>query len=434
MSPETVGAIGILAVVALTFAGVQVGFAMMIVGTIGFSYIRSLGAGLHMLTTEIFGTFSSFTLSVVPMFVFMGSLAFAAAMSGRLYEAARVLLGRIPGGLAIASTAACAGFAAVCGSTTATAAAVGAVALPEMKKHGYADTLATGCVAAAGGLGILIPPSAVLIVYGIMTEQSIGQLFIAGVLPGLLLAFLISLAIILLCWRNKTLGPAAPSTTFKQKLGAFLKMSEALVIFGLVMGGLYAGWFTPTQAGAGGAAAVLLVSLIRRSISWHGFLNAVRETVPVSCMVMVLIAGGFIFGRLMAVAKIPFAITDWAAASNMPPIAIMAVIILVHLIGGCFMDAFAMVVISIPIIYPVVLSLGYDPIWFGIIIILIVEMGGITPPVGLNVFVIKGIAKDVPLETVFKGILPFIWPIAICIVLLMVFPQIATFLPRFVRY
>ena len=429
MSPIVVGLIGIVVLIAVFLLGMPIGFAMAFVGFIGFSYLVSLPAGLSIIARDVFYNFSSYSLTVIPMFVFMGSIAFASGMSRRLYDAGYLLLGRMRGGLAMATVAGCAGFAAMCGSTNATAAAMGRVSLPEMKRYNYADSLATGCVAAAGSLGILIPPSTIFIIYGIMTEQSIGKLFVAGVFPGLLLAGLFTLVVALLCWRNPSLAPIGEVTSWNEKLSGLVGISEMLLLFIFVIGGLFLGWFSPTQAGGAGAAGALLIGLARRQLTWQGFLDAVKDALRITCMVMVIVTGAIIFGHFMAVTKIPLVLADWVVGLPLPTAAIMGVIVLIYLLGGCFMDALALITLTIPIFYPVVLALGFDPIWFGVIIVLVTEMGVITPPVGVNVYVIKGIAKDVPLETIFKGVLPFLGALLVAVGILMAFPQIATFLP-----
>lgn len=429
MSSIAIGLIGIVVLIAVFLLGMPIGFAMAFVGFIGFSYLVSLPAGLSIIARDVFYNFSSYSLTVIPMFVFMGSIAFASGMSRRLYDAGYLLLGRLRGGLAMATVAGCAGFAAMCGSTNATAAAMGRVSLPEMKRYDYADSLATGCVAAAGSLGILIPPSTIFIIYGIMTEQSIGKLFVAGVFPGLLLAGLFTLVVALLCWRNPSLAPIGEVTSWNEKLSGLVGISEMLVLFIFVIGGLFLGWFSPTQAGGAGAAGALLIGLARRQLTWQGLLIAVKDALRISCMVMVIVTGAIIFGHFMAVTRIPLVLADWVVGLPLPTAAIMGVIVLIYLLGGCFMDALALITLTIPIFYPVVLALGFDPIWFGVIIVLVTEMGVITPPVGVNVYVIKGIAKDVPLETIFKGVLPFLGALLVAVGILMAFPQIATFLP-----
>ncbi|HQM81376.1 MAG TPA: TRAP transporter large permease [Syntrophorhabdaceae bacterium] len=434
MDPVTVGICGIGVLLILFVAGVPVSYAMAIAGFIGFAYLTSFESALSMISVELFDNFGSYSLTVIPTFVLMGALAFSAGITGRLYDAGFTMFGRVRGGLAYASVAACAGFAAICGSTSATAASMGKVALPEMKKHGYDDSLSTGCIASAGTLGILIPPSTIFIIYGILTEQSIGKLFIAGVLPGLLLAALFCCTITYLIWRNPALSPPGFSTTLRQKLSGLSGLIETLVLFGLVMGGLFTGWFTATQAGAAGAASVLLIALARKRIGWSGILDAAKETVVIACMVLILVTGALIFGRFMAVTNLTFVLADWLRALPIPSWCVMGLIIVIHFIGGCFMDSFAMIVLTIPIVYPVVTALGYDPIWFGVLIVVICEMGVITPPVGLNLFVIKGLLPDVSIEVIIKGVTPFIFAIAVFTALMMLFPQIALFLPSFMTY
>ena len=434
MNPITVGITGIIILVILFLVRMPVGFALAFVGLIGFAFLVSPEAGAAMLARDFFHSLSSYSLTVIPMFVLMGSIASASGMSKRLYDASYSLLGRLRGGLAIATVAGCAGFAAICGSTNATAAAMGKVALPEMKRYHYADSLATGSVAAAGSLGILIPPSTIFIIYGIMTEQSIGKLFLSGIFPGLILATMFVMVIVLLCRRNPKLAPLGVATSWKEKMAGFAGIIETLGLFSLVIIGLFLGWFSPTQAGGVGAAGALIIGLATRQLNWQKFMGAVKDALRITCMVMIIVTGAMVFGHFMAVTKIPLVLANWVAALPLPPMAIMGVIVLIYLIGGCFMDALALITLTIPIIYPVVLALGFDPIWFGVIIVLVTEMGVITPPVGVNVYVIKGIASDVPLETIFKGILPFLVALVIVVGILMVFPGIATFLPGLTSY
>ena len=431
MSPSTAAIIGVVLLIFLFLIRMPVAYVMALVGFLGFSYIASVEGALSILAKDFWVMFSSYSLTVVPMFVFMGTIAFYSGMSGRLYDTAYKFLGQQRGGLALATIVACAGFAAMCGSTNAEAAAMGKVTLPEMKRYNYDPSLATACVASAGSLGILIPPSTILIIYGVMTEESIGKLFAAGILPGLLLTALFAITIYILCRFNPALGPAGARATWKERIVSLSGVIEMLLLFALVMGGLFVGWFTPTEAGAAGAAGALIIALARRTLSWQGFLDSLVDTTRITAMVFLIVTGATIFGHFMAVTRVPFDLSEWVGGLAMSPNVIMAFIIFGYLIGGCFMDSLALVTLTIPILYPVVIGLGFDSIWFGVIIVLVAEMGVITPPVGINVYVIKGVAPDVPLETIFKGIFPFLGAIIVCATILIFFPQIALFLPSF---
>jgi C4-dicarboxylate transporter DctM subunit len=433
MSPTIIGTIGIVVLVILLFSKMPVGFVMAFLGFLGFSYVVNLTAGLSLLARDVFETFSSYSLTVIPLFVFMGQLAFHSGISRRLYDSVYVFMGHYRGGLAIATIAACAGFSAISGSTNATAATMATVTLPEMKRYKYDMSLATGTVAAGGSLGILIPPSVIFIVYGIMTEQSIGQLFAAGILPGILLAILFMITIYIRVQMNPTLAPPGPKTTLKEKAKSFAGVLEALIIFVFVMGGLFFGIFVPTEAAAVGAFLTLFVALVRRTLSWEGFLRSLMDTARISCMVMVIVTGAVVFGHFMAITRIPFILADWVSALPLPSYAIMGIIVIIYLFGGCFMDALAMIMLTIPIFYPVATGLGFHPIWFGVAIVLVTEMGVITPPVGVNVYVVHGIAKDIPLEIIFKGVAPFVLALLACVAILLAFPQIVLFLPGLMR-
>jgi C4-dicarboxylate transporter DctM subunit len=406
-----------------------VAFAMAMVGLMGFSYMVSTKAGLCLVAKDIWGMFSSSDLSVLPMFVLMGSIAFYSGVSDRLFNAFNAFFGKQRGGLAVATILACAGFAAICGSTIAGAAAVGKVTIPEMKRYNYAPSLGAGCVAVGGTLGILIPPSTILIIYAILTQESIGKLFAAGIIPGIILTTLLVATIYVLVRWNNTLAPPGFQATWKKKLASLSGAAEPIVLFALVMGGLFVGWFTPTEAGAVGAGGILVLVLLRRMLTWKGFVNALKDTTQITCMVFMIVTGALIFGRFMAVTRVPFELSSWVGALPVSPEAIMGLIVLGYLVGGCFMDSLALITLTVPILFPVVLNLGYDPIWFGVIIVLITEMGVITPPIGVNVYVIQGVAPEIPLESIFKGILPFLIPIILTIALLMIFPPIGLFLP-----
>lgn len=436
MSPFLAGIVGILIFVVLLALRMPIAIAMGLVGFVGCLYLISPEAALRVIAKDLYSTFSSYSLSVIPMFVWMGFLAYYSGIGGKLYNFAYKLLGHLPGGLAMASEAACAIFGAVCGSNTATAATMGAIAIPEMRKYKYDDSLATASVAAGGALGVLIPPSVIFVVYGIATQQPIGKLFIAGILPGVLLTLLYMAAIYYLARRNPLLAPPGPRSTLREVLLSFTGgLPEVLVVFIISIGGLFAGWFTPTEAGAVGAAGVLAVCLVAGHLNWEGLVRSLRDTTRTTAMIMFLVGGATIFGRFIAVSRIPSEVASWAGALPLPPFVVMVIILAIYLVLGCFIDALAMILLTIPIFYPVAVDvLGYDPIWFGVIIVMVVAMGVITPPVGMNVYIIKGVAKDIPLEVIFKGIWPFLIAIFVAVGLLLAFPEIATFLPRYISY
>jgi len=435
MSPVLVGTIGMVLLLFLIAIRMPVGFAMALVGLSGFTFLVSAEGGLTMAARAAWGQFASYDFSVVPLFILMGQFSFSSGISSRLYRSAYNWLGHMRGGLAMATIGACAGFAAICGSSTATVATMGSVALPEMKKFKYDPALATGCIAAGGSMGILIPPSVILIVYGIMTEQSIGKLFAAGFIPGLLEAFLYIVTISIICRLNPALGPRGPKIPLKEKVvGLWGGTAETLTIFLVVIGGLFAGWFTPTEAAGVGAFAVLALSLILRRLKWKGFINAILTTTHTTAMIMIIVLGAIIFNKFIAVTRVPFALAEFVVGLDLPPLVIMSMIIIVYLIGGCFMDALGLILLTVPIFFPVSVSLGFNPIWFGIIITRISEIGVITPPVGMNVYVMKGVAPDIPLGTIFRGIMPFLMADVVSVALLLFIPQITLFLPSIVSY
>jgi C4-dicarboxylate transporter DctM subunit len=434
MTPETAGILGIALLIFLFLLRVPVAFAMAIVGLLGFAYLSDAESAFSLLAQDVYETLSNYPLSVIPMFILMGSFAFASGISQRLYSTSYTWVGQFRGGLTIATVLACSGFSAICGSSAATAATMGKIALPEMKKYGYDDVLATGTVASAGTLGILIPPSTVLIVYGILTEQSIGQLFVAGILPGAILSIFFVATVVLLCLRNPNLGPPGVPTSWRAKVLSLGGIIEAAILFSLAIGGLFLGWFSPTQAGAIGACGAFLIGLFRKKLNLQVIMESTKDGLRTACMVLFILAGATVFGHFLAISNIPFALTEWVEHLPLPPMAIMGVLIFIYFIGGFFMDAMALIVLTIPIFFPLVMKLGFDPIWFGVMIVLIGEMGVITPPVGVNVFVIKGIAPDIPLEKIFKGIFPFLVALIIMTIVLMIFPQIATFLPGLIPY
>ncbi|MEA2039641.1 MAG: TRAP transporter large permease [Thermodesulfobacteriota bacterium] len=434
MNPTLIGIIGVVVMIIIFMSKMPVAYVMAMIGFVGFSIMVSLKGGLNIMSRDFYDVFSAYGFTTIPLFVLMGQLAFNSGISSRLYDTANKYLGSTRGGLAMATVSACTAFGAVCGSSAATAATMATVSLPEMKRYGYNDQLATGSVASGGGLGMIMPPSVVLIVYGVLTEQSIGKLFVAGIIPAILVTILFIITIYIWCLKAPDQGPQGEKFTWKEKLLSLGKLSEVLIVFVLVMGGMFTGVFTPTEAAAVGSFGVLVVSVVRRQLTWKSFVKSLYETLRTSCMVIMLIAGATLFGKFFAVTRIPFEIATWVSSLDLPSYIVIGIIVLIYFCGGCFMDALALVTLTIPIFYPVVSNLGYDPIWFGIIIVMVTEMGVITPPVGINVYVVFGVAKNVigeiPLESIFKGILPFLIAVAVGIVILISFPQIILFLPN----
>jgi C4-dicarboxylate transporter, DctM subunit len=430
MDPVLVGIVGILILLLLFALNMPVSFAMAFVGFAGFGYLVNWDAAVSLLIRDIFSQLSNYPLNVIVLFVLMGSFAFASGMSGRLYDSAHKMSGKMPGGLAVATILACSGFAAICGSTAATVATIGRVALPEMRRFGYSQRLATGCIASAGVIGILIPPSTIFIVYGILTEQSIGSLFAAGIFPGIMLTLFFVMTVFILALRNKDIAPPGQATTFLVKLKAMWRVADIFLLFVLSIGGLFLGWYSPNQAAGVGAAGALLLGLLHRELTWQKFFNASKEGLRTACMIMMLIAGASVFGKFMAVTTIPANLSMWVSALPLPPIGIMALICIMFFVGGCFLDAMALIMLTIPIIYPVVLQLNYDPIWFGVVIVLISQIAVVTPPVGVNVYVTKGIALDVPIAKIFGGTFPFLVAMFLLLVVVIIFPDMILWLPN----
>ncbi|MCK4790434.1 MAG: TRAP transporter large permease [Desulfobacteraceae bacterium] len=424
------GLIGIvILLLVLFFLGMPVGFAMGIVGFCGFWYVVSFKAAITMAGTDIWVTFSKYGLTVIPLFVLMGYLAFNSGIAEKLYNAAYKWFGHMRGGLAIATIGADELFAAICGSNTATAATMGAVALPQMKKYKYDDMLSSGTVVTGGTLGTVMPPSVILIILGLQTEQSIIKLFLAGILPAILLGILFVITISIVCRIHPEYGPAGPKTSLKEKIISLTGIIEAIAIFVLVIGGLYVGLFTPTEAGAVGVFFTLAVTVPFGRLTWKDMKNSIRDTLKISCMAFFLVTGAIIFGRFLAVTRLPFMLADFAASLPVSPYIILAFILVIYLIGGCFIDALGFLVLTIPIFFPLGVALGFDPIWYAIILTMVTTMGAITPPVGVNIYVVKALAPDIPLVTIFKSVSFFLAACIACIIILIIFPQIALFIP-----
>jgi C4-dicarboxylate transporter DctM subunit len=430
MHQELAGILGLLVLFLLLFIGMPIGFGMALMGFIGFAYIWGLNAALYQVGLVAYSSVASQAMSVVPLFIVMGHFAFASGLTENAYTAAHLALGKLPGGLAMSTIGASAGFAACTGSSLASAATMTKVALPEMLRYKYDPKLATGTIAAGGTLGILIPPSVPMIVYAIITETSIGRLFMAGVFPGLLLTFLFMAVIYVIAKLSPPMaGPAVTGGTWRTMRLIAVNVWPALLLALIVMGGIWGGVFSPTEAGGLGAFAALAIALARRKLTRQNFTEALKETTKTTAMIFLIVIGAMIFGAFMTISGLPAALVSFISGMNLPPTGILVIILLIYVFLGCIMDTLAMTLITLPIIFPLILSLGFDPIWFGILFTINVEMALITPPIGINVFIISGMAKDIPMYTIFRGVLPFLGAMVACTALVIIFPHIALFLP-----
>jgi tripartite ATP-independent transporter DctM subunit len=431
MSPEMTGIIGILIMFLLLALRMYIGIAMSIVGFLGLWYLIGFDAAMGILGITPLTEGSSYTLSVIPLFVLMGQFAFVSGISTDIYKTVYTWMGHFKGGLAMATILACAGFAAICGSSLATGATMGMTAIPEMKKYQYDNRLSTGCVAAGGTLGILIPPSIGFIIYGLLTEVSIGKLFIAGIIPGILLSLLFIATVFILCSINPEMGPRGQNTSFGMKMKSLSGTWGMLLLFIIVMGGIYMGVFTPNEAAGVGAFGALLISVLKRKMTWKILVECLMESGRTTAMIFLIVIGANIFSTFLGLARLPMGLADFVAGLALPEIVILYAIIIVFILLGCVMDCYAIMILTVPIIFPVIEAMQFDPIWFGVLMVIVLEIGLITPPVGLNVFVLKSAAPDVPLTTIFRGIWPFLISAVVAIALLTLFPQITLFLPSY---
>lgn len=433
MTSLTVGAIGIGVLFILLFSRMPIGLVMGLVGFVGFAYLVDFESALGILRIVPYTTFADYGLSVIPLFILMGEFCFFAGLSKDLYDTVHRWLGHMRGGLAMATVGACAGFAAVSGSSLATAATMSAVALPEMKRYKYDDRLATGAVAAGGTIGVLIPPSVILIIYGVITEQSIGKLFLAGFIPGVLEAVFYMVTIYILCKRNPLMGPPGPKTSMIEKIISLKTTWVVLLLFILVIGGLYMGVFSPTEAAGVGAFGAFIFGLARRRLGWQAIKSSFTETGKNTAMIFIIIMGAMILGYFLAVSRLPFELASIIGGLEVNRYIILALILVLYIFLGCLMDSMAMLLITVPIFFPLIMSLGFNPIWFGVVMVRVCEIGLITPPVGLNVFIISGVARDVSMYTIFRGILPFLIADVIHVALLVAVPQISLLLPSLMK-
>ncbi|MDR3294299.1 MAG: TRAP transporter large permease [Clostridiales Family XIII bacterium] len=431
MNPIAVGIIGMVILIALLFMGLHVGITMMLIGFFGYAYIVHTQGAIGMLKGVLYSTGSNYSLSVIPMFVLMGHFAYYSGLSKELYNVAYKWLGRLPGGLAVATIGACGFFAAICGSSTATAATFGTVTLPEMKRYKYHNSLATGSIAAGGTLGILIPPSVGFILYGIISGQSIGRLFAAGFLPGFLLAFCFITVIIFQVKRNPALAPEIEKSSFREKMIALGGVVPVLVIFIFVIGGMFGGLFTANEASAVGAIGAFIYLIIKKQASFENIKKALEATVKTTAMIFLILIGAYAFGYFLAITTIPTALASFISGLDVNRYVILIAILIFYALLGCIMDSLAMVLLTVPIFFPVISGLGFDPIWYGVLMVMVMEMGLITPPVGMNLYIIKGVAGDeIGIKEIIQGAFPHVIAMMVAVIIVVIFPIIALALPN----
>ncbi|MBY5971569.1 TRAP transporter large permease [Pseudooceanicola marinus] len=429
MSGEMIGLVGMLVLLALLVLRFPVALSMFAVGFVGIWVLRDLNSAMSLMASESFTLASSAELVVVPLFILMGNVASVTGMSASLYDAAYAIIGRLRGGLASATVLGCAGFAALSGSSVASALTMGKVSMAQMDRFNYDNRLSTGVVAAGGTLGILIPPSTGFVIYAILTQQSIGRLFLAGVLPGLLMLAMFIAAISIMCWIWPHFGPKGPKTTMGEKAQKLIGALPVLLVVILTIGGIYTGIFSPTEASAVGAGLVILIASLQGKLTFRRFWEAAKDSVVTTATVMLILIAAHMINPFLALTHIPALVGDFLAGLDVGPIAILALILLTYLVLGCFLEGFAMLVLTMPIYFPVIMQLGLDPIWFGVLVVLTLEMGLISPPVGVNVFIVKSVARDVPLARIFAGVTPFWFAMLATLILLVAFPQIVLILP-----
>jgi tripartite ATP-independent transporter DctM subunit len=424
-----VAVIGFIALFVLMLLRVPVGMAMGLVGVTGYSYLVGAGPALKLVGQTSMRTVTDYTFGVIPMFMLMGAFVSISGVSKELFRAANAFIGHLRGGLGVATVVACGGFAAICGSSVATAATFAGVAYPEMRRYGYPQSFSTGVIAAGGTLGAMLPPSTVLAVYAILTQQDIGKLFMAGVLPGLLAISMYVLTIMLIVTFKPDMLPAGEARPWRERVLAIKDVWAPLALFVFVIGGLYGGLFTPTEAGGMGATGAFILGVVRRKLSRAQIREALLQATRTAAAVFTVLIGALLFGYFLTITQTPQKVTEFLTSLGVGRYGVLALIMLMYLVLGCLMDAMAMIILTVPIIFPVIMHLGFDPIWFGIIIVMTVELGLIHPPVGMNVFVIKSVVKDVSFTTIFKGVLPFVATDLLRLVILIAFPIIALWLP-----
>ncbi len=438
MTALTIGVLCVVTFIVLIFLGMNIGLALLMMGFIGYALVVNPTAALALLRTDPATQASTYSFMVVPLFILMGNFAFHAGLSSGLYDTANKWLNRLPGALACATVAACAGFGAICGSCAATCATMGTIAIPEMKRYGYDDKLCTGSIAMGGTLGVLIPPSTPMIVYCIMAETSIGTEFIAGVVPGIMMAVLCIITIVLIVLFDHNKAPKGERFTWKERFVSLINLVPVIILFGIVLGGMFSGIFSVNQAAAVGAVVAMLLmawNIFRHSDRklrdfWLHYKEAMWTTIQTFAMTLLIMIGASVFCKMLAITKIPATLAGWIGGLDVSPYIIIALMTVVYLFLGMIMDEMPMIMLTVPIFLPIVTELGFDAVWFGIYVIMVMELGAISPPVGLNCFIISGIAKDIPLGTIYKGAIPFVITVFVAIALVTVFPNIVLWLPN----
>jgi tripartite ATP-independent transporter DctM subunit len=435
LNPIAIGILGCLLLLILLFLQMPIAFVMMFVGFLGIWTLSGIDAALPVVASTLYESVSYYPFTIIPLFVLMGGFADNSGITTRLYDTFDKWFRRLPGGLGIATIVAISGFSAISGSSVATSAAFAKTVIPEMRRYNYSPKFAAGIVAAGATIDFLIPPSIGFVVYGMLTEQSIGKLLIAGMLPGLLLAAFFIAIIIAWVKINPAIAPTPPgAATWKEKIFALWGMWETILVFMVTIGGMYFGYVNPTEAGGIGCISLLIITMIKREQTWDQFVGSLYETTRVTCMVLFLVSGANLFSYFLALSTIPAAASAWIGGLAVSKYVILAILVCIYLVLGCFLDAVSMMVLTMPVIFPVIVALNFDPIWFGVVCVLMMNAGLITPPVGLNVYTIAGIVQDVPMKEVFKGALPFLVAILVTTVIITIFPAIATYLPsRMIR-
>lgn len=429
MSHELIGVLGLCVLIGLIFLRMNIALAMAAVGFFGFAYICGIDIALAMIGSTVFTTLASYSITVIPLFIFMGAIISQSGMGNTIFKSAYTWMGHLRGGLAYSTVVACAIFAALCGSSMAETVTIGRIVLPEMRKYKYKDTLACGCIACAGGLATLIPPSISLLIYGILTEQPIGVLFIAGILPGIILTIMLMGTVTIITKIDPSSGPAGPKSSWKSRFADMKMIGPISALMLLVLGGIYAGIFTPTEAGAMGAFGSLVITFLSRHLTYKKFINSVVEAGATTAMLLALLVGAFIFMKFMTISKLSIFLPSYIEYLGLPAWGTLVLIVVFYIFLGMFFDILAAMVLTIPIIFPIIVSLGFDPIWFGVLLVVLQELGLVTPPIGMNIFLLSG-ATGVPITTIYRGVLPFVITIGIFLVFMMIFPQISLYLPN----